>query len=254
MKNKMKEKTFFYVKICAILLIFMFIAISIFVINKGKGIVVLMYHEIDDSIGKYVVSKQNFEKQIKFLVNHNYNTIFIEDIENNYKGQKVVALTFDDGYENFYKNVFPILKKYQIKANLYIITSSIDKNNYLNKEEINEIVTSGLVSIGSHTVSHPVLTNLSDENAIQELENSKKYLEEIVGKEIKTISYPTGAYDTRILNLANRLYEFGLTTKARTNFMKNEYKKMEINRYGIGKDTSMFKFKKMVFHSNIFRY
>lgn len=249
--TKKKKALIFWVLL--IVLIFC-ISSVLFIFYKGKGIVVLMYHGVDNKNNEFTILKDDFEEQMKYLANHNYETIFVEDIYKDHKGKKTIALTFDDGYENFYDNVFPLLKKYNLKANLYIITSAIGKDKYLTESEIKEMSDSSLVSIGSHTENHVPLTYFGEKDIINELQFSKQKLEKITGNEIKIISYPNGNYDDYIIALTKYYYEFALNTKAKTNFMKHEHKPYEINRYGIGSDTTMNEFKKVIFHSSIFRF
>ena len=99
--------------------------------SRRRDIPVLMYHRViesDDEKGYYdtFVTKENFEKQMKYLKKNNYEPIFFKDIKNGeYKNRfnkKNVIITFDDGYRDNYKIVLPILKKYNFKIVLFLIT------------------------------------------------------------------------------------------------------------------------------------
>ena len=105
-----------------------------------------------------------------------------------------MALTFDDGYQDFYTNAFPLLKKYKMKATLYIIINKLDKPGYLTKAELKELAESGLVEIGSHTFNHPDLRALKAKNAKFEIASSKIELEKRLGQLIPTFAYPFGYY------------------------------------------------------------
>ena len=169
--------------------------------------------------------------------------------QKDYTGKKVVALTFDDGYVDFYTNVLPIIKKYNIKTNLYIITSTTINGKYVNEEQIKELSNSGLVSIGSHTVSHNPLASLKAEQIETELKDSKEYLENLLGKEIKTISYPTGSYNSSVLNTAQEYYKYGITTIEGTQNMNN-FSKYKIIRRAMYRSSGMGTFKSIVGSAN----
>lgn len=213
-----------------------------------KKIPVLMYHGVADAtwgLEGLFMKVADFEAQMKYLHDNGFETIFIEDIEKDYTGKKVVALTFDDGYIDFYDNVLPIIKKYNIKTNLYIITSTTSGGLYVNEEQIKELSNSGLVSIGSHTVSHSALATLNAEDIEKELKDSKEYLEKLLGKEMQTISYPTGSHNDTVVNIASKYYKYGLTTISGTQNMSN-FNKYKIVRYGLYRNTGMNSFKNMV--------
>lgn len=217
-----------------------------------KQIPVIMYHGVSDTtwgLEGLFMKVADFEAQMKYLSDNGYETIFIEDIEKDYTGKKVVALTFDDGYVDFYTNVLPIIKKYNIKANLYVITSTTNNNKYINEEQIKEIANSGLVSIGSHTVYHNSLATLNEDSIESELRDSKKYLENLIGKEIKTICYPSGSYNTSVLNIASKYYKYGITTIKGIQSMGN-FSKYKIVRKSMYRSSGMNTFKSIVGSAN----
>ena len=93
-------------------------------INKNitiNKIPVLMYHSISNGNNSLYVSMNKFQQQISFFINSNYNFITFEDLENNNIPDNPMILTFDDGYEDFYTNAYPILEKNNIKATVFII-------------------------------------------------------------------------------------------------------------------------------------
>ena len=217
-----------------------------------KQIPVIMYHGVSDTtwgLEGLFMKVADFEAQMKYLNDNGYETIFIEDIEKDYTGKKVVALTFDDGYVDFYTNVLPIIKKYNIKTNLYIITGTTSSEKYVNEEQIKELSNSGLVSIGSHTVTHNALATLNVEQIETELKDSKEYLENLLGKEIQTISYPTGSYNSTVLNTAEKYYKYGITTINGVQSMGN-FSKYKIIRKAIYRSSGMNTFKSIVNSAN----
>lgn len=176
-----------------------------------KGLVVLMYHHIapktEPSAAQdpFTVSPEMLEKQILFLKQHHYTTVKEEDLIHAYKTgksmiQKPVLLTFDDGYEDNYTYLFPLLKKYNTPALIFLITDNIGKEGYLSQTQIAQMQASGLVAFGSHTCAHRRLRSLSDEEITYEVTQSKRALEEKLNTPVYSFCYPFGAggFDKRV--------------------------------------------------------
>lgn len=176
---------------------------------------IFMYHFILDDYGNNTdienfVKPSTLEEQLKYIVDNGYQTIFVSEIEDLSNYTKPVALTFDDCFVYFYNNAFPLLKKYNQKASIYIICNYVNGENYLTTEQIQEMVDSGLVSVESHTLSHKKLTSLSIEEMQKELVESKKYLDSTYGVNVDTICYPIGDYNDNVIKYAKGNYKYGL--------------------------------------------
>ena len=149
-----------------------------------------MYHMISDQIvdskkSGLRVSEQMFEKHLKYFVENNWKFIKMSDLNKYADDEKVVAITFDDGYLDNYKTAFPLLKKYNACATLFLVIDrhdndwSVKKNSKHNtgilaKEEklsdlhIQEMIDSNVFELGGHTITHPFLPNLTiDEKEIE---------------------------------------------------------------------------------------
>jgi peptidoglycan/xylan/chitin deacetylase (PgdA/CDA1 family) len=155
-------------------------------------------------------------KHVKFLKASGYTGITFEDLlsykNNEFKiPKKSVILSFDDGWQDNY-NAYSILKEENFIGSFGIITGIIDKPGRLNKEQLKEMHDNKMELV-SHTVNHPALASQSDVKIKSELLESKDYLEKIIGKKMKTIIYPTGSYNTKVIEIAKSLgYELGATT------------------------------------------
>ncbi|MBQ6947085.1 MAG: polysaccharide deacetylase family protein [Clostridia bacterium] len=179
----------------------------------GVRLPILMYHAVGDDpwgIASLFVRPSELEKQLQYLQKEGYTTITFEDVDRLDEIEKPIMLTFDDGYEDNYSQLFPLLKKYNAKATVFVITGSIGTTHYLTNEQIKEMSDSGLVSIQSHTVSHPFLSDLGEEELEKELLGSKQALAKITGKEPFVICYPTGKSSALSRQVCEKYYSFGL--------------------------------------------
>ena len=185
---------------------------------KGQiKIPIIMYHYVEyvKDIGDFIrkrlsINPYVFESQLATLNENHYTTYFVKDIPDildgkiNYSTRSAI-LTFDDGYEDFYTDVFPLLKKYQIKATVYIICDFIGRKGFLNPQEIKELAASDLVEIGDHTMDHFYLKQALLKTADEQIINCKKELEENYGITVKTFAYPYGAFAPETIELIRQL-------------------------------------------------
>jgi peptidoglycan/xylan/chitin deacetylase (PgdA/CDA1 family) len=108
--------------------------------------------------------------------------------------ERSTCLTFDDGFSSDYQLVLPELKKLQAAATFFIVTDWLEKPGYLTKQQVRELSDAGM-QIGSHSKSHPNFLKITPQERLEELSGSKLILENIIGKEISTFSFPYGFYD-----------------------------------------------------------
>lgn len=168
-----------------------------------KKILVLVYHSVAPApLGAegpmnrhYRVSPDNFDRQMKYLVDHGYQTIrfdtyadyLLHDIP---IPKKPIVITFDDGLENQYTYAAPVLKKYGFVATFFVYPGVTGHKRFMTESEIKELSDAGH-EIASHTYIHENLPKLTDPNIIhRELVTSKELLEKMTGKPVTTIAYP----------------------------------------------------------------
>lgn len=188
---------------------------------------ILTYHYVEvvqdknDTIRqKLDISPSIFENQIIALKEASYSAVFMKDLGNYFEGKeklpdKPVAITFDDGYRDFYTDVFPILKKHSVKATLYVITGFLDRPNFLTRVQLKEIAGSGLIEIASHTLHHIDLKKADEKTSRQEIIESKKALEDIIGNKVYDFAYPYGSYSENSIKLVKEAgYLTAVTTKS----------------------------------------
>jgi peptidoglycan/xylan/chitin deacetylase (PgdA/CDA1 family) len=147
-----------------------------------------------------------------------------------------VCLTFDDAFFDFYQSVFPLLKKYSVRAMLavsvkYIVDDTIapaadrlsipheesqregvyqNSVPYCTWKELKEMAESGLVSIASHSYSHCVISNDGSVDLDLELVQSKRILEEKLGVDVLTFVYPYGKFDPALLPMVQGTYTYAM--------------------------------------------
>jgi peptidoglycan/xylan/chitin deacetylase (PgdA/CDA1 family) len=187
---------------------------------------ILMYHYIsqnprwpaDPIRTRLSVPPRQFAAQLAYLQRAGYTTITLDDLVAALRGEsslpkQPVILTFDDGYEDFYTNAYPLLQQYKAQATIYIITEKIDTAGYLSLEQLRELAASPLITIGAHTRTHPMLTALQPSQSWEELEGSKSDLENVLGISVHHLAYPSGNYNALILQ---QVREIGFVTAVTT--------------------------------------
>jgi peptidoglycan/xylan/chitin deacetylase (PgdA/CDA1 family) len=160
---------------------------------------ILAYHGIEAVPGNsFSVSILNFEKQLQF-VKERFNVISLNDIKNMVDGNRslpadTIAITFDDGFRNFYENAYPIIKKYELPATCFIITSRAGSPDadFMHWNELQNLSDDERVSIGSHTVSHISLKGLDDRLLYHEVCQSRADLEKMLSVTVELFCYPYG--------------------------------------------------------------
>lgn len=176
---------------------------------------VLQYHRVVAEIpGKsrfnIYVTRADFEKQLAVLKRHSFTPITFSDFLSRRLPQKPIILTFDDGYADHYHIAFPLLKKYGLKAVIYILGNrNITSNCWdvplgepevplLKPEQIREMAESGLVDFGGHSMDHRNLIALSTTEMEREIVDSKKSIEEMIGQPVASFAYPYGSYNGKV--------------------------------------------------------
>ena len=157
--------------------------------------------------------------------------------------EKPVILTFDDGYADNYTELLPLLERYGVKATIFIITDKIGAPRYLTAEQLRELADSGLVSIQSHTVTHPLLDTLSEEALRRELSESQLAIARLTGRVPTALSYPVGHESALVRQIAAEYYDFGILMDGWCFYTDRD--PMGITRYFVGRDTDIWTFRDM---------
>ena len=209
-----------------------------------------MYHSISDDKSNLSVSVNDFERQIKYLHNSGFRTVQFNSI--NEKVKKPLIITFDDGYKDNLINALPILKKYNFTSICFVVSDHIGKSNIWDKNNSNyvfkELLTKNDIKvwldngmfIGSHGKSHRSLVGLDADEIIDEIEISKRVLENMSGNKINCFSYPFGKINELSANLVNKSYHFAVSTM-RSRFDTNKHKNYFIPRVHMSNNLNRLK-------------
>lgn len=190
---------------------------------------ILTYHYIrtvtdkKDTLGiRLSVTPAIFEEQLKTLKNEGYNSITLDDLNAAWAGkftmpEKPVILTFDDGYNDFYTNAYPLLQKYNIKATAYIVPNFLNKNNYMTIAQVKELSRSPLITIAAHTMNHLDLRTTNKKETMREVLGSKMILEHLTEKTVNHFAYPSGKYTKNTIDAVKKAGFITATSMERGN-------------------------------------
>jgi peptidoglycan/xylan/chitin deacetylase (PgdA/CDA1 family) len=188
---------------------------------------ILMYHRINVSTPatppmerRLTVHPGDFARQMRWLKRQGYRTVtqpqlFAALLRGKPLGRRPIMITFDDGYRDAFYRAAPVLSRLGMRATAYVVTGRIvdGDRHFLSWGLIRGLERRG-VEIGSHTVFHRDLTQLSDREALRELVRSRRALERGLCHPVPWLAYPFGAYDTRVERLARLAgYVLAVTTQ-----------------------------------------
>jgi len=191
--------------------------------NKNRvKIPILCYHSVNNSYNDEVdpINSEMFDKHLEFLAS-NYNVITLHEALKHIKVgycdvDNPVVLTFDDGYIDNFEIAFPMLKKYKIPATIFVVTNFLNKSidlvddpafGPLDWKQLVEMQSSGLISIGAHTVSHNILSGLTLSQAEQEIVESKAAIQNHINLSVDLFAYPNGQLSDFQRDLGNTLVQ-----------------------------------------------
>lgn len=182
-------------------------------IPEGVPIVLLRYHCVSDDIWgsePLFMSPSSLEEQIRTMRDMGCSFLTFEDLDKIDQYEKPVFLTFDDGYRDNYEELFPILKRYNVKATIFVITGGIGGSRFMDAGQLRELSESGLVSLQSHTVSHKDMRQMSDEQLEYQCAASQLALARITGKIPFAMSFPRAMANDAAYAQVARFYQYSV--------------------------------------------
>jgi peptidoglycan/xylan/chitin deacetylase (PgdA/CDA1 family) len=165
-----------------------------------------MYHGVNDTTSRVHpyfetnTSPEVFAQQMEYLYDRGYNPVDMDSAVQMIDGGNVVprsvAITFDDGFHDFYSHALPVLSRYGFPATMFVVSDLVgtrpkrfgDKT-VMSWAELKEIQSLG-IQVGSHTATHPVLRQLDLGQVELEIKQSKQTIEDRLGLPVTSFSYP----------------------------------------------------------------
>ena len=198
---------------------------------------VLMYHMVSPhrpgaKFNGLRVTPEHFEAQLAWLQREGWQFFTVGELWERWDTlpPKSVAITFDDGYADNLHNALPLLEKYDARATIYMVvdrherdwstakkahhnTGELAREPKLSDEELQRLVTSGRIEIGSHTLTHINMRTVLADDKRRELAESRHLLQAQTGQAVTSFAYPFGIYGEEDVALAR---EAGYTTAVTT--------------------------------------
>lgn len=211
--------------------------------NENIGIPVVYFHSVDPSeANEVIISPDKLKQELQYIKDSGYTTLTMTEVYNyliNNKPipEKSILITFDDGYMDNYTNAFPILKELNMKATIFLISGGIDNGYYLSTDQIKEMSNYG-IDFQSHTVNHKYLDELSYQEQLKEVTESREAIKKITKKDVIAIAYPYGNYNNDTLKATEEAgYSLAFTTDR--GLADRNDNKLELNRIYVSSNYSL---------------
>ncbi|MCX5591298.1 polysaccharide deacetylase family protein [Alcaligenes endophyticus] len=220
-----------------------------------------MYHQVGLPAPKgspyrgLTVHPSDFRRQMVWLKRLGYRGLSMAQVLPYVRGErhgKVVGLSFDDGYRNVFQNAMPVLDELGFTATNYFVARHLDGSNFwdqpkgvphsslMSLPELRAWVASGH-EVGSHTLDHVHLNELSSELAAYQITQSKRELENMIQHEVSAFCYPYGHYDNNIRDqVSNAGYTNATTTHRGLARMDDDL--LQLPRVTVSRSTNIVRF------------
>ena len=197
-------------------------AVSALADLRGNGAAVLMYHWVDERLGErlryYGVTPAAFRDQMAALARSGRPCLTLDAVREHLEAgtappRGAFVLTFDDGYADLESTVLPVLEEHRFPATVFVVTEAVeggvnrwdlkhgDPGRALLSWEAIRRLDGGQLRFESHSCSHPQLPHLDAATARREIVESKRRLEDELGREVSVFSYPHGVFDRQAEDL-----------------------------------------------------
>jgi peptidoglycan/xylan/chitin deacetylase (PgdA/CDA1 family) len=179
--------------------------------NVAANASILMYHHIAPppsslapADAQYFVAPATFEGQLYYLLANGYSVVPLGRLVDAIHGgqpvpPRAVAITIDDGWQDFWQNGLPVVKKYAVPVTLFVIANA-DSHGYMSPDERWVLAHTG-IDVEAHTLTHPYLSRILPAQANSEIVNSKKALEKELGQPVHLFAYPYGDFNSLVLSM-----------------------------------------------------
>ncbi|MFT7463711.1 MAG: peptidoglycan/xylan/chitin deacetylase (PgdA/CDA1 family) [Pseudohongiellaceae bacterium] len=185
---------------------------------------ILTYHSLDTSGSVLSVAPDEFAEHMASLASRGYTGVRLDALLDAWAGrgtlpERPVVLTFDDGFRNLLECGAPVLTDLGFSATVFAVSGRCGADNawpgqdptipvlpLMTWDELAELANAGF-EVGSHTTSHARLDQLSDAEARNELNDSKRAIEDRLSLPVRTFAYPCGSFRPGVVEAVGELYE-----------------------------------------------
>jgi peptidoglycan/xylan/chitin deacetylase (PgdA/CDA1 family) len=189
----------------------------------SSKVAILTYHSIDNSGSIISTGVDKFRSQMQHLRDKKFKVISLNEIVTHIRESrpflsKTLAITFDDGYKNFYHVAYPVLKSFGFKATVFLVSRYLGETNrwngqpkeipvldLLDWDAVKELAANGMV-FGAHTMHHPDLSELTKQQAYTEIIASKSAVQKHLGKDASFFAYPYGSQTAIIKEIIEKQF------------------------------------------------
>ena len=189
---------------------------------------ILTYHSIDASESAISTDEATFRRHIEWIVARGVRVVAPAELPKLADGVDALALTFDDGFQNFATAAWPLLRSHGLSATLYVATDWVGRTNgwgrwsgvdvpelpLLTWEGLGRMAEEGL-NLGAHSRTHPDLRRVADARLADEVAGAGEEIRAQTGQVPVTFAYPYGERDARVLGVVRSAYDAAVTTELR---------------------------------------
>jgi len=189
--------------------------------RRRGDVVVLLYHRVGTGRGEIELPPNLFERHLEEL-GASERVLTLDRMLGSEEGGGVVV-TFDDGFRDFTEVVVPLLVKHHVPAHLYLATANVDGGNGVDGPhavswaELRDAMSTGLVTVGSHTNTHADLSRASEADADDEMRRSRDLIQERLGIACDHFAYPWSVASPAAERVARRLFRSAALPAWKTN-------------------------------------
>jgi peptidoglycan/xylan/chitin deacetylase (PgdA/CDA1 family) len=166
---------------------------------------VLVYHTISAPVEPLEadadISPAKFERHLQWLSRWR-QVVSLEDTLDAPTGRNLVAITFDDGYQDNLTVALPLLEKFQLPMTIFVTAGFLGRDTYLSESELRELSQHPLVTVGAHGLWHRHFNRLTRSDARFELTESRRLLSSITGKPVDLLAWPFGECNEKLEQLS----------------------------------------------------
>lgn len=183
--------------------------------DMNPVVAILAYHALDESGAVTAVPPDRFRKHLESLARSGYQVVGLDRVIDWLATERplpsrAVVLTFDDGYRSVRTEAFAELRRRGASATIFLTTGrcgghndwptqppGVPRQEMLRAEDLRELHAAGW-TVGAHSVTHPHLTELDVAAARREIDESRRWLEELLGSSVRHFAYPYGEADPEL--------------------------------------------------------